>query len=35
MAMKMQYLNQWACEFLNKWSMLAFSLNDLVSVNNL
>ena len=35
MAMKMQYLNQWACEFSDKWNMLAFSLNDLVSVINL
>ena len=35
MAMKMQCLNQWACEFSDKWNMLAFSLNDLVSVNNL
>ena len=35
MAMKMQYLNQWACGFSDKWNMLAFSLNDLVSVNNL
>ena len=22
MAMKMQYLNQWACEFSDKWNML-------------
>ena len=35
MAMKMQCLNQWTCDFLDKWNMLAFSLNDLVSVNNL
>ena len=35
MAMKMQCLNQWACEVLDKWNILAFSLNDLVSVNNL